>query len=59
LEGYESTIKLYIIDLESLHGTRVNGKKIPKAKYYELLVGDVIKLGESTRELVLMDVDMV
>ena len=47
-------VKLYIIDLESSNGTHVNSEHIPSSRYYELKVGDVIKLGHSTRELVLM-----
>ncbi|KAJ3321397.1 hypothetical protein HDV06_004382 [Boothiomyces sp. JEL0866] len=34
---------LYIIDLESSNGTVVNKKKIPPSRYYQLLVGDVVK----------------
>ncbi|KAI8896964.1 SMAD/FHA domain-containing protein [Globomyces pollinis-pini] len=57
----ESTkhIKLYIIDLESANGTFVNKKKIPHSRYYELLTGDVLKFGYSTREYVLMDEEAV
>ena len=47
-------VKLYIIDLESSNGTYVNSEQIPSSRYYELKVGDVIKLGHSTRELVLV-----
>lgn len=47
-------IKLYIIDLESSNGTFVNNEKIPQSRYYEVKIGDVIKLGASTREIVLM-----
>ena len=48
-------IKLYIMDLESTHGTFRNGQKLTPAKYYELRSQDVVKLGESTREYVIMD----
>ena len=60
LDGsYKNVIKLYIIDLESTHGTRLDGKRIEVGRYYELRDGDVIKLGESLRELVIMDAGMV
>lgn len=51
-------IKPYILDLESSNGTMVNSKKIPSARYYQLLAGDVIQFGFSTREYVLMIEDL-
>jgi smad nuclear-interacting protein 1 len=51
-------VKLYIIDLDSANGTRVNQSKIPQSRYFELQVGDVIQFGYSTREYVLMDESM-
>ncbi|PLW24385.1 hypothetical protein PCASD_08398 [Puccinia coronata f. sp. avenae] len=50
----KTTIKPFIIDLESANGTFVNGDKIPASRYYELQSGDVIKFGCSTREFVLI-----
>eukprot|EP00808_Paulinella_micropora_P000741 g32362.t1 len=50
----ELKIKPYIIDLNSTNGTFLNKKKIEGAKYYELLEGDVIKLGFSSRDYVLL-----
>lgn len=47
-------VLLYIIDLDSVNGTFVNGTKIPCSRYYQLLVGDVLKFGSSTREYVLI-----
>ncbi len=48
-------IKPYIIDLESVNGTHLNGEKIEAARYYEVLHQDVVKFGLSTREFVLMN----
>ena len=47
-------VKPYLIDLESVHGTRLNGKKIAPSKYTELLNDDVVTFGESEREYVVM-----
>jgi len=46
--------KPYMIDLESTNGTFVNGVKLEQARYYELRKGDVITLGFSSREYVLL-----
>jgi smad nuclear-interacting protein 1 len=46
--------KPYIMDLESTNGTFLNGVRIDSARYYELRRGDVITLGASTREYVLL-----
>jgi smad nuclear-interacting protein 1 len=51
-------IKPYILDLESSNGTLVNSIKIPVARYYQLLAGDVIQFGFSTREYVFMIEDL-
>ncbi|KAK2064090.1 SMAD/FHA domain-containing protein, partial [Colletotrichum caudatum] len=47
-------VKPYLIDLESANGTVLNGDKISDSRYYELRDKDMIKLGHSTREYVLM-----
>ena len=44
----------YLMDLESTNGTFVNGVRLESARYYELRKGDVITLGASTREYVLL-----
>ena len=46
--------KPYIIDLESTNGTLLNDKKIKPSRYVELVLGDCIKFGFSTREYVLL-----
>lgn len=47
-------VGLYILDLESANGTKLNGKRIEAARYVELLTGDVAKFGESEREYVVL-----
>ncbi|KAJ2559240.1 hypothetical protein EV175_000437 [Coemansia sp. RSA 1933] len=49
-----NVIKPYIIDLSSTNGTFLNDKRIPPQRYVELRSEDVIKLGFSTREYVLL-----
>lgn len=44
----------YLMDLNSTNGTFVNGVRLEGARYYELRKGDVITLGASTREYVLL-----
>ncbi|KAL3778398.1 hypothetical protein HJC23_011513 [Cyclotella cryptica] len=46
--------KPYLMDLESTNGTFINGVRLDSARYYELRRGDVITLGGSTREYVLL-----
>ncbi|KAH9854696.1 SMAD/FHA domain-containing protein [Lenzites betulinus] len=53
----KTAVKPFIIDLESTNGTIVNDKPIPTSRYYELMLGDVIKFGESAREYVLLSED--
>ena len=47
-------VKPYLIDLESANGTMLNGDKVPESRYLELRNKDMIQLGSSTREYVLM-----
>lgn len=47
-------VKPYIMDLESVNGTWVNGEKIQAARYVELREKDVLKFGMSSREFVLL-----
>ncbi|RMY58591.1 hypothetical protein D0863_12217 [Hortaea werneckii] len=49
-----STVKPYLIDLESANGTRLNGEKVAASRYVELVDGDVVGFGESEREYVMM-----
>lgn len=50
----KGVIKPFVIDLESTNKTFVNDEAIPPARYYELIAGDVIKFGLSTREYVIL-----
>ncbi|EJU00876.1 SMAD/FHA domain-containing protein [Dacryopinax primogenitus] len=50
----QSTVKPFIIDLDSTNGTFVNGQEVPKSRFYELKEKDVIRFGQSTREYVLL-----
>ena len=52
--GVVRDVRPYIMDLESTHGTFLNGEKLQSARYIELRENDVLKLGASTREYVLM-----
>ncbi|MCJ1311442.1 hypothetical protein MMC25_005113 [Agyrium rufum] len=45
-------VKPYIIDLESANGTQVNQEAIPDKRYVELMSGDVVNFGDSTRDYV-------
>lgn len=47
-------VKLYIIDLGSTNGTYLNGDKIEALKYYQLLEGDRVKFGFSTRDYIVL-----
>ena len=46
--------KPYLMDLKSTNGTFINGERLDDARYYELMKGDVITLGSSSREYVLL-----
>ncbi|WVF73058.1 hypothetical protein IAT40_007876 [Kwoniella sp. CBS 6097] len=52
-----TSIKPFVIDLESTNGTYVNDIEIPKSRFYELRGSDVIKFGTSSREYVLLSED--
>lgn len=46
--------KPYLMDLGSANGTFINGKRLEDARYYELRKKDVVTIGASTREYVLL-----
>ena len=50
----KSSVKLYLLDLESANGTTLNGEKIAAARYIECRSGDMVKIGHSEREYVLL-----
>jgi smad nuclear-interacting protein 1 len=47
-------VRPYLIDLDSANGTILNGDPIQGSRYLELRDKDMIRLGQSTREYVLM-----
>lgn len=56
----DGTINPYIIDLNTKHGTYVNGKKIESLKYYQLLHSDKVKfVNTSNIEFLLMDSEVI
>lgn len=50
----EGRVRPYVIDLESANGTRVNGERVPERRFVEVMSGDVLGFGESTREYVVL-----
>lgn len=49
-----TTVKPYLIDLESANKTFINGKTLDPRRYYELKEKDVIKFGMSSRDYVIL-----
>lgn len=47
-------VGLYVIDLASANGTRLNGELVPERRYVEVRSGDVLGFGESSREYVVL-----
>lgn len=47
-------VRPYIMDLESINGTFLNGERLEHARYYEMRESDMLKFGMSTREYVLL-----
>ncbi|RYG68969.1 FHA domain-containing protein [archaeon] len=50
----EMVVKPYIMDLDSTHGTYLNGQRIEAARYYELREGDLLKFATSSRDYVIL-----
>lgn len=48
-------VKPYLLDLESVNGTTINGERLEPARHYELISADVIRFGHSSREYVIMN----
>ena len=48
-------VKPFLLDLNSTHGTSRNSKLLEPARYFELRSKDLIKLGQSTREYVIIE----
>lgn len=53
------SVKPYLMDLESVNKTRLNGEEVPPARYVELRPQDTIQFGLSSREYVLMHENLV
>ncbi|GLI62324.1 hypothetical protein VaNZ11_004931 [Volvox africanus] len=49
-----SAVRPYLLDLGSVNGTFLNGERLEALRYYELMEKDVVRLGQSTREYVLL-----
>ena len=49
----------YLIDLESTHGTFLNGTRIEPARYIELRPRDLVRFAHSSREYVVLVEDLV
>ena len=47
-------VGLYILDLDSANGTKLNGEVVPGRRFLECRTGDVIQFGESIREYVVL-----
>jgi len=47
-------VKPYLIDLDSVNGTVLNGSKIEGRRYHELREGDTMQFGQSARQFVLL-----
>ena len=54
---FVETVKPYVMDLKSANKTLLNGVEVEDARYYELIEGDVLKFGGSTRDYVILNED--
>jgi smad nuclear-interacting protein 1 len=57
--GYQRVVKPYLLDLETTNGTTINNERLDGARYYEVLSGDVIRFGFSSRDYVIMNESVV
>jgi len=48
------SVRLYILDLESTHGTYINGERIKPDFYYEILDRDMVQFGKDAREFIFL-----
>ena len=48
------TVRLYVLDVGSVNGTALNGRRIEEARFVELRERDVLVFGQSGREYVLL-----
>jgi pSer/pThr/pTyr-binding forkhead associated (FHA) protein len=54
---FKRTGQVYLFDLGSTWGSYVNMKRIPSREYVEVVDGDMLKFGESTRTYILIQPD--
>ena len=47
-------VKLYVIDLDSANGTKLNSEPVEGRRFVEVRSGDVLSFGNSEREYVVM-----
>lgn len=50
----DDQVRPYLMDLESRSGTWVNGEKLDSARFYELRSRDLIRIGDSRRDYVIV-----
>lgn len=50
---------IYIIDLDTEHGTYINEERIEPRRYYELMGKDSVRFGRCRDEFVLMHDEMI
>ncbi|RKP00123.1 hypothetical protein CXG81DRAFT_13608, partial [Caulochytrium protostelioides] len=52
-------LRLYLVDLDSTGGTRVNRAAVPASTYYEVRPGDVIRFAQAPFDYVIVDENAV
>lgn len=54
LDGGGAEIRPYLLDLESVNGTMLEGEKVEGARYYQLKPKNMLQFGQSTREYIIL-----
>ena len=54
-----SSVKPYLMDLKSRHGTLLSGERLESHRFYEILAKDVLQFGTSTRKYVVLADDSI
>jgi len=52
--GIKTSVRPYVMDLQSTNGVQLNGERIEDMRYYELKEKDLLRFGNSSREYVLL-----
>lgn len=55
--GQQVAVRPYLMDLGTVNGTFLNGERIDSERFYELLLKDSLKFGQSSREYLLLSED--